>query len=335
MKKFNKFWKAVLIIFMVSTTSLTIYLGWKFYDFRFGAFKEDFPFNSKFAEKYYHDGKYQLIDINSGRSTTPKLDWIASPGKNGTLTVFSLNRKRGYLNANTGRIAIPAKYEHAWAFSEDVGAVVMNGRVGFIDGSEHLVIPYKFIYSGKKDKDIDFVFSGGYCAAMDSTEKLGLINKRGEWVIPPRYDYINNPVIGYRIVKLARKYGLLDNKLKLILPIEYDHIEIQKDGLKIAKNGEQQLVTFDTKTILKPFVYDDIVNIQFGSGRMDSTGTEVSTNTNCFAYRIFTKWGLIRRDGKVVTKAVYDEIDGLSDRLFSCTIENYKFTVNSEGNTAH
>jgi len=73
MKKFNKFWKTVLIIFTVSTTSLIIYLGWNFYDLKFGTFRGEYPFNTKFSEKYYHDGKYQLIDDLTGKSTTPKL----------------------------------------------------------------------------------------------------------------------------------------------------------------------------------------------------------------------------------------------------------------------
>jgi hypothetical protein len=210
--------------------------------------------------------------------------------------------------------------------------VVKNGKLGYINPQNETVIPFKFRPSKEKDKAIDYVFSGGYCSAIDSTGKVGLINKKGNWVIIPAYDYINNAVLGYRIVKLARKYGLLDSRLKMILPMEYDWIEIQKDGFRIAKNGGQQLVSFDTKSILKPFVYDSIVSLQYGSGRNDSTGTEIMINTNCFAYNVFTKWGLMKRDGTVITKAIYDGIEGLSNNLFSCTIENFKFTINEKGN---
>lgn len=115
------------------------------------------------------------------------------------------------------------------------------------------------------------------------------------------------------------------------MPVEYDSIVIQKEGFRVAKNGEQQLISFDAETVVKPFVYDRIVNIQYGSGQIDSNGTETMINTNRFAYKILSKWGLMNRDGTVVTKAIYDEIEGLSNNLFICTIENYKFTINAEG----
>ena len=117
-----------------------------------------------------------------------------------------------------------------------------------------------------------------------------------------------------------------DKNLKMILPTIYDNIEIEKSGFKLAKYGNQQLVSYDLKTVIKPFVYDEIESLQYDSGRADSTGTEIMMNTECFAYCIFTKWGLMKRDGTIVTKAIYDEIAGLSNNLFSCTIESYKIT---------
>ncbi|MDP4240846.1 MAG: WG repeat-containing protein [Bacteroidota bacterium] len=331
MKKFNTFWKIVLIIFTVSTSIIAVFICYNILDKHFGAFEEHYPFNTKFDQIYYHNRSYALIDRQTDKLTTPRVEWITVPGKKDTLIVFCQHKKRGYINANTGKIVIEAKYDYAWAFAEGVGAVVLNGKLGFIDSTEHLVIPYKFTYSGEKEKNVDHVFSGGYCTATNSQGRQGVINKRGEWVISPQYDYINNSVIGYRIVKLNRKYGLLDSKLKLLLPVEYDHIEIQKGGLQIAKDGVQQLVSFDTKTILKPFVYEMIKSLQYDSGRADSAGTEIMINTNCFAYNVFTKWGLMKRDGTVVTKAIYDEIEGLSDDLFSCTNESYKLTISSKG----
>ena len=39
-----------------------------------------------------------------------------------TLTVFTdKENKRGYLNTKTGKIALPAQWDHAWVFSEGVG----------------------------------------------------------------------------------------------------------------------------------------------------------------------------------------------------------------------
>lgn len=331
MKKLSIFWKSVILIVGTSFLGVLIYVSFPNYFYYYRYIPRTDYLSENCNEKWYHDGRVKVICKETGKATTGKLDWISNSNQKDSLTVFSKDGKRGYLNKITGKIFIPAVYNHAWVFSEGLACVVKNGKLGYINPQNETVIPFKFRPSKGNDKNFDYVFNGGYCSAIDSTGKVGLINKKGDWVIRASYDYINNSVLGYRIVKLAGKYGLLDSQLKLILPVEYDWIEIQKNGFRIAKNGEQQLVSFDTKTILKSFVYDMIKSIQYGSGRMDSTGTEIMINTNCFAYNISSKWGLMKRDGTVVTKAIYDDIEGLSYNLFSCTIENYKFTINSSG----
>lgn len=280
----------------------------------------------------YPDGRFRIYNNEFNEFTTEKLNWIAFAHPNDTMTVFSLKGKRGYLNLITGKFQIQPKYRHAWQFSEGLAAVDDNGKIGFIDSKGKTCIPFRFFSPHPFKSVADLLFKNGYCTMPGDSGKYGVIDKKGKWVIAPKYDYINNPVIGYRIVELNNKYGLLDNKLNLILPFEYNNIEIQRNGIRIAKNGEQKLVTFDTKTVIKPFVYDDVVDLQYGTGRYDSDGNEILKNTECFAYEIFTKWGLMSRDGKVLTKAIYDGIEGLNNHLFSCTIENYRITIDSKGN---
>jgi len=333
MKKLSKFWKAVILLVGTSFLGIVIYVSFPTYFYYYRYIPRTVYLSETCNERWYHDGRVKVINKETGKATTGKLDWISNSNQKDSLTVFSKDEKRGYLNKITGKIFIPAVYSHAWIFSEGLACVVRNGKLGYINPQNETVIPFKFSPSNEKDKNIDYVFSGGYCSAIDLTGKVGLINKKGEWVISPAYDYINNAVLGYRIVKLAGKYGLLDNRLKLILPVGYFHIEIQKSGLRVAKDGGQQLLSFDTKTVLRSFVYDEIKSMQYGSGKNDSAGTEIMENTDCFAYNIFTKWGLMKSDGTIVTKAIYDGIEGMSKDLFSCTIENYKFTVDSKGKT--
>ncbi len=331
MKKLSKFWKAVILIIGLACMGVLIYVYFHNYFYYYRFEPRTVYLSENYIEKDYQNGRVKVISKETGKATTGKLDWISNSDQKDSLTVFSKDEKRGYLNKLTGKIFIPAIYNHAWVFSEGLACVVKNGKLGFINPKNEIIIPFKFIYSIEKDKHIDYVFRGGYCSAVDLTGKVGLINKKGDWVVTPGYDYINNPVLGYRILKLNNKFGLLDKSLKLILAVEYENIEIQKDGFRIAKNGEQQLVAFDAKKVLKSFVYDEITILQYGTGKTDSNGDEIMENTDCFAYNIFTKWGLMKRDGTVITKAIYDDIDGMSKDLFSCTIENYMFTINEKG----
>lgn len=277
----------------------------------------------------YPDGRLRIYNNEFNGFTTEKLNWIAIAHESDSLTVFSLKGKRGYLNLVSGKIQIKPRYRHAWHFSEGLAAVDDKGKIGFIDSKGQTRIPFRFSSPHPFKSVADFLFKNGYCTMIDTSKKYGLIDRKGKWAVLPKYDFVNNPVLGYRIIELNRKHGLLDSRLNMILPVEYDWIEIQKDGFRIAKNGEQQLVAFDAKTVLKPFVYEMIKRVQYGSGQLDSNETEIMINTNCFAYNIFTKWGLMKSDGTVVTKAIYDEIEGLSNNLFSCTIENYKITFKS------
>ena len=335
MKNLSFLWKAMLVLFTLTTSILVVNLGWKEYDKRTGVFPGDYGFNGKFGKIMYHDGKYVLFSYGTNTITTPKLDWVAEPGKKDSFVVFSQDNKRGYIDVSTGEIIIPAQFDLAWNFSEGVGGVVTNNRVSFINLKQEKIGKNSFSYFGERDNYLDYVFNGGYCTAMDSTKKQGLINKNGEWALPPTYDYINKPLLAYRIIKEKNKYGLLDKDLRLILPPEYNHIVIEKAGLKLAKDGTQQLWSFDLKTILQPFVYDEVNYIKYGTGQYDANGDEIEKNSNYLAYCIFTKWGIMSPKGKVITPAIYEHIYGLSADSFTASIESHKITLNPDGNTVH
>ncbi|MCU0334425.1 MAG: WG repeat-containing protein [Chitinophagaceae bacterium] len=61
------------------------------------------------------------------------------------------------------------------------GSSIVNQKVGFVDATGKEAIPLKF-------KDFVVDFSEGLCAVGDSaTGKLGYIDTKGNWVIPPAY----------------------------------------------------------------------------------------------------------------------------------------------------
>lgn len=330
MKKINTFWKIILILILVTFTGILILFGREIYNRKCRSYSSE-DLSAACSIEQYPDGKIKILNQLTGKLTTPKIDWIAKATDMDTLCVFSNKCRRGYLNKNTGEILIQPKYEHAWLFSEGMAAVVLNGKLGFINTKDEVVLPFTYYYKSGAENAIDFLFKDGLCTAIDSKGKHGIINKKGEWALSPVYDYINNPVIGYRIVKTNNKYGIIDNKLNLILPTEYDNITIQHDGFALLKNYEQQLVSFDTKTVIEPFVYDEIQNIQYNTGKTNSENTEILGNCKCIAYRMYDKWGIMNAEGKILTKAIYTAIGGLSEDLFTCKYNNVYVTINSKG----
>lgn len=324
---------ALLIVFVIVTAIVLGKVGLKVLQQRLPVKEEYFGPDCRIV--YFPDGRMRLYNTEFNWYTTSKLNWIASPHYADTLSVFSENGRRGYLNMENGRVQIEPKYSLAWHFSEGLAAVVYQGRLGFIDRNGKTRIPFRFYSPYPIKNSPDLLFKGGYCIMRDTCGRYGLIDHNGNWAIQPIYEYINNPVLGYRIVRSNRKYGLLDAELNELLPCAYDYIAILKNGLQVFKDGVQQLISHDTKRVIKPFVYDMVVPIQYDSGELDKDGNPIIKPTACLAYNVYSKWGLMRKDGKVLTKAIYSEIKGLGYDLFSCYEEVEAVTLNAKGKEVH
>lgn len=265
--------------------------------------------------------------------TTPRLDWVAYARENDSLTVFSYKGKRGFLNVNDGRIVIEGQYDNAWVFSEGLAAVVKNGKIGFINARNEVVLPFQYDYSNRNGKAIDYLFRDGYCTMTDSRGACGLIDKEGNWVIEPQYDCIWTPHgAGYRIVKDGDKYGLLNPKFQFAYPIEYDYIEFAAEnaGVLLSQNGRKWQVDFDG-TITRPLVMD-LTYWMYVPGIYDEEGklTELS---DYLEYRINDRVGVLRRKtGEIVIPAIYEAINMLSVSLFAAQLREEGDWILIDGN---
>jgi hypothetical protein len=91
------------------------------------------------------------------------------------------------------------------------------------------------------------------------------------------------------------------------------------------------LLSLDVKHVLKPFVCDLVSTISYNSDEMNAMGEFDLINSGYYAYNIFTKWGLMGPDGKPITKALYNKIEGLSKTHFLCEIESFNVIVDTKG----
>ncbi len=87
-------------------------------------------------------------------------------------------KKYGY--KCNGKIVIPAKYDHAFSFSNGLASVKLNGKWGKINANDTMVIPAKF--------DDSREFSEGL-AAVCLNGKWGYVDGTGKLVIPAVYSY--------------------------------------------------------------------------------------------------------------------------------------------------
>ncbi|MBR5563160.1 MAG: WG repeat-containing protein [Bacteroidales bacterium] len=145
-KPFNFCWKAGLailaIVFTINLVEALVdtckdHLGLTHY------YWGDKDLGKNIEIRHFSNNQAATYNKITDERLSPKVRWISCVPERDSLTVFcDKEGKRGYLNVNTGKVVIDGQYKHAWHFSEGLAAVVAdNGKVGFINYSNEMVIP--------------------------------------------------------------------------------------------------------------------------------------------------------------------------------------------------
>ena len=144
----------------------------------------------------------------------------------------------GYID-RTGKIIIPAKYVDAMDFSDGLAYVANEEMSGFIDKTGKVVIDTKWKYSCGGG------FNKGFCIIFDSeSDNNGIINKKGNMVVPPKYviHSLSDDVYVASEANESTKYGAFSYDGKQIIPFEYDDMTDFHEGLALAKHGDRWFV---------------------------------------------------------------------------------------------
>lgn len=268
----------------------------------------------------FRDGRYRVYNKSMSGYMTSKINWISGALEQDSLAVYALPHRRGYINVHTGEIVIDAlenDYGKAWIFSDGLAAVVRNGKIGFINSRNEVVIPFCFDYSAKcRMTDFGYVFHNGYCAMTNADGDLGLIDTAGKWVIEPSYDEIWAPdESGCRIVVKDYKYGVLGSDCDIICPVGYDQVEILSDGIVLTDCGKKWQVDFDGN-LIRDFIFDGTYYLNYPVGYLDDGEIEYAF-ADYLKYEVAGRYGIMDRiTGKPVTPALYEDINMLSAELF-------------------
>lgn len=181
----KKPWRLVLIV-ILSLFSIFVLLVMTF--FCLAVYQESHWENYRPISKrlgYYSSSKGNYIyDLTTKEIVIPSVDWCVEPKGTDSIAIFHWGNKRGYFNVNNGEIIAQPQYEAAWIFRSGVGGVANNDSVFFIGLDGKPINNKKFL----RVKGEDYIYNGDYCI-MKSGGKYGAINKSGEWVIKPEWDY--------------------------------------------------------------------------------------------------------------------------------------------------
>lgn len=203
----------------------------------------------------------------------------------------------------TFKVIIPPDYRDVRMFSEGLAAVEKDGKYGFINTKNEIIISFKYDVASRYHYfgDETYRFDGGIALVnigyedYDVTGKWGVIDQAGKEIIPVEYDAIrinNFPEgligvnKGYTNKAGSGKWGIFDKTGKEIVPLIYDDISSSGfcgDLLAVSKGGKWGFIDQTGKEVV-PLIYDRVSDFNEGiacaykgvyGGYIDKTGKEV------------------------------------------------------------
>lgn len=217
----------------------------------------------------YKDARYALVEAETGKIIIPFDYMDMGYFSEGLVSVENLEEKWGFLDKN-GKTIIPFIYEDAGDFSEGLAAVYkfsgyMNtilgrtrtSKCGYIDKEGKVIIPFMF----KECFNIrDCEFHNGLAVQGISSNNrfallFGYIDKKGNWVIKPKFDSAKEFDKGVAEVVINDKYGYINTKGEQIIPCKYDKYGgwfINDSTIELQMNGEKYYFNLQGKSVPQP-----------------------------------------------------------------------------------
>lgn len=322
------FWRIIWCTITVCIVSFTSMIGYAFYN--------------EFIKEKYHSweirrlsdrctfydrgpGKGYVYDCKSQNKTITGIDWIRGSD---SLMVYSKDGKRGYFNRYTGHIDIPAQYDAAWIFSDGVAGVCVNDSVFFIDRSGCPINGCRYPYDYNYD---DYCYHGEYLK-LKRDGKFGLVDRKGEWRLPPVYDWINIEPRNMWQVRINGKCGIYSPQGAFTVPCQYRNAYVsQYDGIIVSLDDNRKQKFDYNGTMIENFLIDEIYLLEYLTDEYDDNGNRKAKAANHHKYSVDLMYGLMDRNGKAITLPLYTDIEALSPDIYQCHTNDGCILLDSKG----
>lgn len=239
------------------------------------------------------------------------------------------------MDITDGKIIMEYEDYNSLEFHDGLAKRMAGHKVGMVDMHRNEIIPY--IYNS-----ID-PFINGLAKVMSVNNKWGIIDNKGQVVLPCTYDAIEYDGGLIRINK-KNKWGAANASSSIIIPIKYDAIiDVGSDHIIANKDKDSYLINKDGNIIQKfsfsvvrmltpglfevsdyksglnvgavdyagvlqiPFNYTRILPIDIGNDAFSDKYLAVEVNK---------KWGIIDINGKSIIACEYNSIAGCGEKTF-------------------
>ena len=276
-----------------------------------------------------------FLKRTDGTTTIKGIQWIARPLGTDSLVCYSDGQKRGYFNMFTGLPVIKPQYSHAWIFSDGLAAVDDGGMIKFIDASGKVVMDPKVEYAPQSD---GYVFHNGNCIIQDGkSNRYGMIDRQGKWVLEPQYFYIRIDD-DFWIVDNGKGQCVVDSSLHTVVPYTQGRIFVLDGYISVTLSdhsirrynldgtlvdgcyvNEVYTLCYDSDELRYPQTkyYNDEGELVSETDSEDAVPVEKAAR--CRSYEAETGWyGLMSPDGRVITPPSYTSIKAIAYDLYLC-----------------
>ncbi len=187
---------------------------------------------------------------------------------------------------------------------DDYHVAEHNGKFGYINKNNRLVIPYKFDYG--------YDFHNGI-AKVRIGNKWGYINKQGD-LITDLFDEISDFEDGIAITRQGNKYAII-NQDGQVISHWFDHIYPFHQGIARVKNdGKYNFINKAGKLISSQW-FEDADDFYEGLAKIKLNG----------------KWGFINTEGKIVVKPQYDWASSIVGGIAKVSKDGKYTLINNQG----
>lgn len=153
--------------------------------------------------------------------------------------------------------------------------------------------------------------------------KYGLINKKGEYVVPPQFDRFDSFSEGLAVVERERKRGYVDQTGKIVIPLKFESVTGDfSEGLAIVALNHDDKIGYIDKT------GNYVISPQFDEAEDFVEGLAIVKIKDKYGYN---KYGYINKKGKYVIQPQFNYVTRFYQGLALVEIRNDKTFINKYG----
>jgi hypothetical protein len=242
------------------------------------------------------DGKWGYVNP-SGQTIIPFRYESATPFEHDIAKV-KIGDKFFFINRTGERIT--DEFDGVFNFSEDLAAVDVAGKIGYIRRDGSFALPP--LYHSASGMD----FSEGL-VAVNIEGKVGFMDTAGSIIIQPAYDDVYPFSEGLAPVRTGQKWGYIDNSGRLVIPLKYDMGHMFSEGVASVMLGSKGGYIDHAGAFVVPPTFDSVM--PFCGGVAEVTTYQIvgeDSSHGCRASILKGKHGFIDHAGHYVWRDAED-----------------------------